>query len=360
MNSYNTRQLRLAISEYTERSTKLGLSIFLIDALIYIAAIAGVIFLESLFLRVACSIVAGLKISTLFVIAHDAAHASIVRNRMLNKLIARLAFLPSFHNYSLWLIVHNKSHHQSTNTQGGNSWSPLSKEEYDDLPGWRKHVEQFYRSPLGIPFYYLVERWWKNKFYPYKKFLKKNKLSYWLDFLLVSTSMLMFLYALIQVGINSIHTSPMGLIMLAFVVPMIVSSFMIGFTVYLQHTHESIPWFRNKVERDRQVDVEEITMYVKFPRWYNTLSHNTMEHTAHHIDSRIPVYHLAKAQDVLVKLLGDKISTINFTFESFLSTMRICKLYDYENHQWLDFYGSPSSEICVHEVEPEIEYAQAA
>ena len=159
MNSYNTRQLRLAISEYTERSTPIGLSIFLFDVLIYISAIAGVIFMENLFLRVVCSVVAGLKISTLFVIAHDAAHASFVRNRMLNKLIARLAFLPSYHNYSLWLIAHNKLHHQSTNIQGGNSWSPLSKEEYDALPGWRKHVEQFYRSPVGISFYYLIERW---------------------------------------------------------------------------------------------------------------------------------------------------------------------------------------------------------
>lgn len=358
MNSYNTRQLRLAISEYTERSTPIGLSILLLDVLIYISAIAGVIFVENLFLRVVCSVVAGFKISTLFVIAHDAAHASFVRNRMLNKLIARLTFLPSYHNYSLWLIAHNKSHHQLTNMQGSNSWSPLSKEEYDALPGWRKNVEQFYRSPIGISFYYLIERWWKDKFFPYKRLMTKNKPSYWLDFLLVSTYMGMFLWMLIQARTNSIYTSPLEMIVLAFIVPLIVSSFMIGFTVYLQHTHESIPWFRTKVERDWHVNVEEITMYVKFPRWYNTLSHNTMEHTAHHIDSRIPMYHLAKAQKVLVKLLGDNVSTVNFTFKSFLSTMKKCKLYDYDNHLWLDFDGLHNCESSI--ILMEIEHRQAA
>ena len=358
MNSYNSRQLRLAISEYTERSTHIGLSIFLFDVLIYISAIAGVIFMENLFLRVVCSVVAGLKISTLFVIAHDAAHASFVRNRMLNKLIARLAFLPSYHNYSLWLIAHNKSHHQSTNTQGGNSWSPLSKEEYDALPGWRKHVEQFYRSPIGISFYYLIERWWKDKFFPYKRLVTKNKPSYWLDFLLVSTYMGMFLWMLIQVGAGSAHSSSMVLILLAFLIPLVVSNFMLGFTVYEHHTHETMPWFRTKVERDQAVDIEEVTMHVKFPLWYNMFSYYIMEHTAHHVDSRIPLYNLAKAQGVLDKLLGDNVSTINFSFKNFLLTMKRCKLYDYDNHLWLDFDGLPnceSSTICM-----EIERKQAA
>ena len=59
MNSYNTRQLRLAISEYTERSTPIGLYIFLLDSFIYISAIAGFIFMENFFFSVVCSVVAG-------------------------------------------------------------------------------------------------------------------------------------------------------------------------------------------------------------------------------------------------------------------------------------------------------------
>ena len=360
MSHLNLKQLRSEVVEYTSRDTKKALFIFSTEFVIYTLSIAGIIFLENLPLRVLCAVVAGLKISTLFVIAHDAAHASFTKNRMLNKILARLAFLPSYHNYSLWLIAHNKSHHQLTNMQGSNSWSPLSKEEYDALPGWRKHVEQFYRSPIGISFYYLIERWWKDKFFPYQRLISKNRASYWLDFLLVSTYMGTFLWILHQVGASSAHSSSMELIMLAFLIPLVVSNFMLGFTVYGHHTHETIPWFRTKAERDQAVDVEEITMHVKFPHWYNMFSHHIMEHTAHHVDSRIPLYNLAKAQEVLENCLGDELVTVNFSIKDFLTTMQKCKLYDFENHQWLDFNGLPTSEVCHHDVEMEFEYAQVA
>ena len=360
MSHLNLKQLRSEVVEYTSRDTKKALFIFSTEFVIYTLSIAGIIFLEYLPLRVLCAVVAGLKISTLFVIAHDAAHASFTKNRMLNKILARLAFLPSYHNYSLWLIAHNKTHHQSTNTQGDNSWSPLSKEEYDHLPKWRKSLEQFYRSPLGIAFYYVVERWWKDKFYPYQRLVKKNRQSSCLDFLLVASYMGAFLWALHQFGAASAHSSSMEIILLAFLIPFVVSNFMFGFTVYGHHTHETIPWFRTKVERDQAVEIEEITMHVKFPHWYNMFSHHIMEHTAHHVDSRIPLYNLAKAQEVLENFLGDELVTVNFSIKEFLTTMKKCKLYDFENHQWLDFNGLPTSEICHHDVEMEFEYAQAA
>ncbi|MFT5427200.1 MAG: hypothetical protein ACI9ZT_002159, partial [Gammaproteobacteria bacterium] len=36
MNSYDIKQLRTAVSEYTKRSTYLGVAVFLIDSTIYI------------------------------------------------------------------------------------------------------------------------------------------------------------------------------------------------------------------------------------------------------------------------------------------------------------------------------------
>ena len=362
MNSYDIKQLRMAVSEYTKRSTYKGMAVFLIDSMIYIFSIAGVIFLETFALKVLCSIIAGLKISTLFVIAHDAAHSSLTNSTMLNKIIARLAFLPSYHNYSLWLIVHNKSHHQSTNLRDKNSWTPLSKDEYEKLPGWRKKVERFYRSPLGISFYYIVERWWKNKFIPYKNIVGRKKLSCWTDFLFAATYMIVYLFILIQAGKVLTHTGSLEMLALGFFIPLVISSFMIGFTVFQQHTHESIPWFISRNERDDIVKIEGITMHVKFPHWYNVISHNTMAHTVHHVDPRIPLYNLAKAQEVLSKLPGDGLTTINFSIKGFLSTMKKCKLYDYGNHLWLDFDGIPSSKLSLtgKDIDMNVNYSQAA
>lgn len=351
MNRLNTRQLRSAVSEYTQCSTVRGVSLFLMDMGMYVAAIAGIILVENLAIKVLCSVIAGFKISTLFVLAHDAAHASLTNHKLLNKLLGRLAFLPCYHNYSLWLLAHNKAHHRLTNIQGENSWSPLSKQQYDALPTWRALVEQFYRTPLGICFNYLVERWWKDKFFPYKRLVEKNKIIYWLDFVLASSFMVIFLFTLFKLGMSQSHTTVIEMIFLGFMLPLMIGSFMIGFTVYQQHTYESIPWFRTKQDRDKFVSVEDVTMHVKYPHWYNLLSHNTMEHTVHHIDSTIPSYNLSKAQDKIAELLGDDLATINFSLKSFLSTMNQCKLYDYDNHHWLNFDGVPMTATSLLDIE---------
>jgi acyl-lipid omega-6 desaturase (Delta-12 desaturase) len=357
MERLNTKQLRAAISEYTQQSTKLALVIFGADLFVYIASIAGVILLENFTLRLLCGVLAGFKIASLFIIGHDASHSAFTNSKILNGVIARIAFLPSLHNYGLWLVEHNRIHHQSTNVKELNSWTPYSKEEYDDLPVWRKRLERFYRSPAGISFYYMIERWWKNKFYPFKSSKGMYNSVYW-DFILVATYLVSYLCLLTYAGQVLVYTSPVELIVLGFVVPFMIWNFMMGFTVYQQHTHETIPWVNVRNERDELAAQEDFTMHVQFPHWYNLVSFNIMEHTAHHVDPRIPLYHLAKAQAVIMELLGDDIVTIKFTFKGFLETLSKCKLYDYENHQWLDFDGKPTSIKLVSE--EQMEFSNAA
>jgi omega-6 fatty acid desaturase (delta-12 desaturase) len=357
MNHLNTKQLRDEIIDYTQRSSGLALGVFVVDLVIYSSAILGLIFLENITLKILCSIIAGFTISSIFIIGHDAAHDAFTNNRTLNRVIARIAFLPSLHNFGLWLTEHNRIHHQSTNVQGLDSWSPFSKEDYDALPTWRKRMERFYRSPAGICFYYLIERWWKLKFFPYKQVIGKYN-SVYFDFLLVITYLGAFLSLLVYAGMELAHTNPFELIMLGFVVPFLIWNFMMGFTVYQHHTHESLAWAKSRNESDQLGGQEDFTMHVRYPRWYNLVSHNIMLHTAHHVDPRIPLYHLPKAQEALSKLLGEDLMTIRFSLKGFLRTMAICKLYDYENHRWLDFNGHPTSGITL--VTEEVNFANAA
>ena len=358
MNNLHLQQLRAAVAEFTQPATGLALAIFMTDMVVYIVAIGGVIFLENIFLRILCSFVAGLLISLLFVVAHDAAHNSFTGSRLLNRVIARIAFLPCLHNYSLWLIAHNRWHHKLTNMKGNNSWSPLSRDEYEALPAWRQVVERFYRSPAVICFNYLTERWWKNKFFPYKRITKDYQAAYWSDFMLIVSSQAAFLGLLVYAGSHLAHTSPAGLIILGFIIPLLYASFMVGSSVYLQHTHESIPWFRSEADCRRLGRTERVTMHVRLPRWYNLLSHNVMEHTAHHVDPRIPLYNLSKAQKALCERLGAEMSTVTFSFKGFLRTMERCKLYDYDQHRWLDFSGRATSEPLL--INNDLKYRYAA
>ena len=337
-----TKQLRTVVSEYRKRSTKLAVLLCGIDLLLYSLAIFGVIYFEDMILKLFCSVLAGFKISTLFIIGHDASHNALTNSKILNQVIARIVFLPSLHNYGLWLVEHNRIHHQATNIKGMDSWSPLSKEEYDLLPAWRKTLERFYRSIPGICFYYMIERWWKNKFYPFNNIKGKYNSVKW-DFLLVLFYLVSYVSFLAYVGAVSTYSSSIELILLGFVFPFLIWNFMMGFTVYQHHTHETIPWNKSRKDREKQGGQEDFTMHVQYPHWYNLVSHNIMEHTAHHVDPSIPMYNLDKAQKKLSDFLGNDINVIKFSFSGFIKTLSKCKLYDFDENKWLDFDGKQTA-----------------
>jgi acyl-lipid omega-6 desaturase (Delta-12 desaturase) len=337
-----TKQLRAVVSEYRKRSTTLALLLFAMDLLLYTSAVAGVILFENMALKILCSVLAGFNISALFIIGHDASHNAFTNSKILNQVIARIVFLPSLHNYGLWLTEHNRIHHQATNIKDMDSWSPLSKEEYDSLPEWRKILEQFYRTIPGICFYYMIERWWKNKFFPFNNIKGKYNSVGW-DFLLVALYLVSYLSLLTYIGQVSSHSSSIQLILLGFVFPFLIWNFMMGFTVYQHHTHETIAWNKSRKDREKLGGQEDFTMHVKYPYWYNLVSHNIMEHTAHHVDPGIPAYHLDKAQNKLSEFLGDDIKVVQFSFSGFIKTLAKCKLYDYDKRNWLDFEGKPTT-----------------
>ena len=68
---------------------------FLLDWLVMGTAIATLLVVESLWIKVFASLVAALWIARLFVIGHDACHGSYTPNKTLNQWIGRIAFLPS-------------------------------------------------------------------------------------------------------------------------------------------------------------------------------------------------------------------------------------------------------------------------
>lgn len=113
-----------------------------------------------------------------------------------------------------------------------------------------------------------------------------------------------------------------------------------GFTIYQHHTHPQIRWYRDKAEFEADGACnEELSVHVKYPRWYNILTHNIMEHPAHHVEPRIPLYFLHLAEEKLENISGKQIIVETFSLAHILTIIRSCKLYDFDNHYWLDFDG---------------------
>src|SRR4029079_7596774 len=96
---------------FAKADTTRGVALFLLDLGLYAAAMAGVLFLSSLWAKVASSISAGMVLGRMFSLAHNAAHENIVNGQRLNRFMAIVLFTPIFYNYRLWVYEHHTLHH---------------------------------------------------------------------------------------------------------------------------------------------------------------------------------------------------------------------------------------------------------
>lgn len=335
------RMLRDAMRPFVERDNAVAYAAALLDVAVYVAATALAVTVDATWLKLVLSLAAGIMISTLFVLGHDAAHGSLVASPRQNRILGRLLFLPSLHNYTLWRIQHNRLHHQAPNVRGANSWSPFSPDEFRALPRWRRLLERVYRGG-GFGLYYLVERWARHKFVPIAALEPAWRRAAWIDVMPLAAWLVALVAALVALGAAAGH-GWLASLWWGFALPFLVWNWSMGLTVFLQHTHFSVPWFRDAAHAARHGGQEELTVHVRYPRWYGRLSHDIMEHPAHHINPLIPCYRLNAAQTRLLEVLGDAAIVERVGPRYIRSLMRRCKLYDYDRQEWTDFTGTTTA-----------------
>jgi omega-6 fatty acid desaturase (delta-12 desaturase) len=153
-------------------------------------------------------------------------------------------------------------------------------------------------------------------------------------------------YPLIQVlAIVGLHGAgrPVGLlgdIVLCVLIPFLVFTWLIGFATYQHHTHPRVLWYRDENEWSFFRAQVQSTVHVEFPRWIELALNNIMEHTAHHVDPKVPLYRLTDAQDAIETAFGsENVITERFSFAKLSATLRTCQLYDFDDHCWLSFDG---------------------
>jgi omega-6 fatty acid desaturase (delta-12 desaturase) len=297
--------------------------------------------------KIGIGILNGICISIVFIIGHDACHGALVSPRWLNELIGRLAFLPSLHPLSYWEFGHNRLHHGWTNYKPKDyGWAPLSKEEFDDATAGRRLVETVGRTFFGVTLYYLVVVWWTHMAFPRAE--DKKHVSRWVG-LGDRLSVLAFLVGQIVVGSRleagaggGAISHVVGAAFFGIIVPFAIWNWMVGFLTFMHHTHERVRWYADRDEWSFAAGALLGTVHVEFPRVVDLILQNIMFHTAHHVDTRIPLYGLPDAQCVLESAYGERVVRVLFDTRSVARTFRKCKLYDYQAHRWLDFNGNPT------------------
>jgi acyl-lipid omega-6 desaturase (Delta-12 desaturase) len=296
-------------------------------------------------LKLAGSTLIAVGIVRLFLVGHEACHGSFFATQGLNNVIGRLAFLPSLTAFSLWDVGHNVAHHGFNNLKGRDQvWTPFSKAEYDGLPRYRQCMERLYRCGFGCGLYYLVELWWRKLYFATRKEIGSARVKYKLDSALVTVGAAAWVAAVAAVS-RYTHQDFRLLAALAIAVPFALWNCIIGFVVFVHHTHPTIAWFQKRQEWQSCRAYLGATANVRLPFGIDRLMHNIMEHNAHHVNPRVSMFALRRAQGKLHERAAGEFLSYRLGWISYMNCVRRCKLYDYVNHTWLDWQGRVTAQV---------------
>ena len=323
--------------ECYENPTGRGLLWLARDLLLYAAVVGALAAFDSLWLLVPLWAVAGLVISALFILGHDAAHGALFKNRRLDYLVGQLAMLPSLHMYEAWVFGHNRIHHGHTTREGMDYvWHPSTPAEYAALSPMQKLLHRIEWSCLGSGVYYGLEIWWRRMV----RFVAgdKQRDAIRRDRVVVGLWFALFSVVLLAGGGAAYGTVGGALWMWfkVFAVPFVVWNYVIGFAVYVHHIAPEIRWFKRREWTKFRGQVEGTTV-LHMPVWLNFFFHNIFLHVPHHVDMRIPFYGLPAAVDALREDLGDDLIERDYALRDYTRATRECKLYDFDSGRWYTY-----------------------
>jgi omega-6 fatty acid desaturase (delta-12 desaturase) len=337
------KTLREWLVPLSTRTTLWAVVLLVFDYSLLLATLAGTVFFQAAWAKLLAGLAAGFVTGRLFIIGHDACHQSLTPHRRLNKWLGRLAFLPSLTPYSLWDVGHNLVHHGYTNLKGVDFvWAPLTPAEYQALTPFQRLKERLYRSGWAPGLYYMSEIWWKRLFFPSRQQMPTRRKTFTQDGLLVTGFALA--WAAVLVWAAQVTAQPvLPVLLTGWLLPFVFWNAMIGFVVYVHHTHVQVRWHDEKAAWTRAQPFVSTTVHLTFPLGIGAVLHHIMEHTAHHVDMSIPLYRLKDAQAQLEHMLPERIIVQPFSWRWYFQTARACKLYDFKRQGWTDFAGRLTS-----------------
>ena len=321
-----------------ERSTARGFANIARAVAIYGAALVALVFARSWWWVVSAWALTGLSIAGLFVLGHDAAHGALFDSASRNRRAGRWLMLPSLHVYESWVIGHNRIHHGHTLRQGMDFvWHPLTVDEYQALSrvGRLRHRAEW--SMFGAGLYYARAVWWDKmvRFTPSERSRDAVRRDERFVFgAAAAATVLVFVAGWFGLGTGGGALGATWLVAKLIVVPTFLFMWTIGFAVYVHHIAPDVKWWPRRTWTRYHGQMEGTTV-LRLPRPLNVFFYNIFVHTPHHVDVRIPWYHLPKAAAAIETAFP--VVDRKLRLRDYVAHTRVCKLYDFDEQRWVGY-----------------------
>lgn len=320
-----------------DNPTGRGLGYFFRDVAMYLLLLGVLGFVSNVFAVLALEVATALVVSALFVVGHDAAHGALFKSKRMNATVARLAFLPSWHVYEGWVLGHNRVHHPYTVRQGYDFvWHPTTPEEYAALGWWRKAIHRAEWSWPGAGAYYAHQVWWKKMMVGpnpsrWAKAIRRDR---WLVTAYIAGMLAVFT----AIGVITGH-SVAGILWLdvrTVLLPFLGFACFIGAVVRVHHIGPDIRWWKKSEWNKFKAQMQGTTV-LRVPKGVNFFFHWILVHVPHHVDMRVPMYHLEEAAAAIEAAFPGSVIDKPLRFRDYEADAKACKLYDFDAGRWLTY-----------------------
>jgi omega-6 fatty acid desaturase (delta-12 desaturase) len=320
-----------------------GVAYFSRDTAIYAGLLVALVYVSNVAAVLALEVVMALAVSALFIVGHDAAHGSLFKSKRLNHTLGIIAFLPSFHVFEGWILGHNRIHHAFTVRQGYDFvWHPVTPAEFAAMSASQRLVHRFEWSWPGTGAYYLHQVW-------AKKMMKGPFPARWVKTINRDRLIVIGFFAAMLALFSSVGAlmgdSIAGIVWLdarTVVLPFLGFSWVIGSAVHVHHIAPEIRWWK-KAEWTKFKGQMEGTTVLRVPRGLNFFLHWIMIHVPHHVDMRVPMYHLEAAAEAIEKAFPGTVIDKPLRFRDLRHNSKACKLYDFELGRWFTYAEARAS-----------------
>ncbi len=306
-------------------------------SVLYLAPVAGLVLTNRWWAPLILWPLAGLGVAGLFVLGHDASHGAMVESRRVNRTIARVCMVPSAHVEAAWDLGHNRIHHGYTTRQGFDFvWHPVTVDEYRAMSRLARLRHRFEWSMFGSGAYFLRVVWW-DKMWRFSAPGKRHGE-------IVRDKIVLGAVIALAIGGTSTFGALAGGWMAAvwmpiklFVVPFLLFTQIIGWTVYVHHISPEIRWWSRR-EWTQFTGQMESTTIVRVPSAVNYLwFYNIFVHVPHHVDTRLPFHQLPSAAAAIADAYPHTVRTSRLSPSEYVRTTGVCKLYDFDAGRWLAY-----------------------
>lgn len=283
------KRIKLLLEPYSKANAKTATRQLVVALSCYIAGWVAMYFSLriSYFLTLLLAIITAGFLMRIFIFFHDCGHGSfyptIKQNRRIGFWLGVLVFTPGEN----WWRGHAIHHATSGNLdrRGVGDVYTMTVEEYQKLPPGKQMGYRIFRHPLimfgfGPVWMFLIRHRW-----PTAGFGKKEIMSVvWTDLAIVTMAVgLSFL-----IGFYNYLLIQLSILWLAGMVGI--------WMFYIQHQFESVYWARDKEWNFVASGFLGASCY-RLPKVFQWFSGNIGFHHIHHLNPRVPNYHLEEAYD---------------------------------------------------------------